>query len=128
MRIQRLRCAHSQKWRELSAAYRKDLKADDAALAAAVGRIRAGSDLAEAVQGADLVIEAVPESVAVKRRFYEALSIVAPKTTIFATNSSLLVKSRASAGSSQPLRQNRIIWRNADAECSNWVMSKAARS
>ena len=69
-----------QKWRELSATYRKDLKADDVALAAAVGRIRAGSDLAEAVQGADLVIEAVPESVAVKRRFYEALSVVAPKT------------------------------------------------
>jgi 3-hydroxybutyryl-CoA dehydrogenase len=30
----------SQKWRELSAAYRKDLKADDVALAAAVGRDR----------------------------------------------------------------------------------------
>jgi 3-hydroxyacyl-CoA dehydrogenase, NAD binding domain len=69
----------SQKWRELSTVYRKDLKAEDAALAATVGRLRAGSDLAEAVQGADLVIEAVPESVAVKRRFYEALSVVAPR-------------------------------------------------
>jgi hypothetical protein len=61
-----------QKWRELSAVYRKDLKADDAAIDATVGRLRAGSDLAEAVQGSDLVIEAVPESMTVKRRFYEA--------------------------------------------------------
>src|ERR1700751_3381350 len=93
-----------QKWRELSAVYRKDLKADDAALSAAVGRLRAGSDLAEAVQGSDLVIEAVPESVAVKRRFYEAFSVVAPKTTIFATNSSTLLPSLLAQYTDRPER------------------------
>src|SRR6201984_84413 len=110
-----------QKWRELSAAYRKDLKADDAALAAAVGRIRAGSDLAEAVQGSDLVIEAVPESVTVKRRFYEALSIVAPKTTIFATNSSTLLPSALAQFTDRPERFLALhfasrVWRNNIAE------------
>src|SRR6476661_5629713 len=67
----------SQKWRELSAAYRKDLKAHDASIAGTVGRLRAVSDLAEAVQVSDLVIEAVSENVSVKRSFYEALSVVA---------------------------------------------------
>src|SRR5258707_469953 len=94
----------SQKWRELSTVYRKDLKADDAAIDATVGRLRAGSDLAEAVQGADLVIEAVPESVAVKRRFYEALSVVAPKTTIFATNASTLLPSLLAQFTDRPER------------------------
>jgi len=111
----------SQKWQELSAAYRKDLKADDAAIAATVGRLRAGSDLAEAVQGSDLVIEAVPESVAVKRRFYEALSVVAPKTTIFATNSSTLLPSLLAQFTDRPERFLALhfatrLWRNNIAE------------
>src|SRR6266404_2985222 len=114
-----------QKWRELSAVYRKDLrkdlKADDAVIDATVGRLRAGSDLAEAVQGADLVIEAVPESVAVKRRFYEALSVVAPKTTIFATNSSTLLPSLLAQFTDRPERFLALhfasrIWRNNIAE------------
>src|SRR5260221_8211240 len=92
----------SQKWRELSTVYRKDMKADDAAIDATVGRLRAGSDLAEAVQGADLVIEAVPESMAVKRRFYEALSVVAPKTTIFPTKSSTLFPSLVAQFTERP--------------------------
>jgi 3-hydroxyacyl-CoA dehydrogenase len=111
----------SQKWQELSAAYRKDLKADDAAIAATVGRLRAGSDLAEAVQGSDLVIEAVPESVAVKRPFYEALSLVAPRTTIFATNSSTLLPSLLAQFTDRPERFLALhfatrLWRNNIAE------------
>src|ERR1700745_2130585 len=111
----------SQKWRELSATYRNDLEVDDVAVAAAVGRVRAGSDLAEAVRGADLVIEAVPESVAVKRRFYEALSIVAPKTTIFATNSSTLLPSQLAQYTNRPERFLALhfasrVWRNNIAE------------
>ena len=111
----------SQKCSELGAAYRKDLKADDAAIAAAVGRLRAGSDLAEAVQGADLVIEAVPESVAVKRRLYEALSVVAPRTTIFAANSSTLLPSVLAQFTDRPERFLALhfasrVWRNNIAE------------
>src|SRR5260370_14738863 len=110
-----------QKWRELSAVYRKDLKADDAAIDATVGRLRAGSDLAEAVQGADLVSEAVPENVAVKRSFYEAISIVAPKTTIFATNSSTLLPSLLAQFTDRPERFLALhfasrLWRNNIAE------------
>src|SRR5258708_28926015 len=92
----------SQKWRELSAAYRKDLKADDAAIDATVGRLRAGSDLSEAAQGSHLVIEAVPENITAKRRFYEALSIVAPNTTIFATHSSTLLPSSLAQFTDKP--------------------------
>src|ERR1700747_96668 len=111
----------SQKWRELSTVYRKDLKPSEAPLAATGDRLRAGSDLAEAVQGSDLVIEAVPESVTVKRRFYQALSIVAPKTTIFATNSSTLLPSRLAQFTDRPERFLALhfasrVWRNNIAE------------
>jgi 3-hydroxyacyl-CoA dehydrogenase len=67
------------------------------------------------------VIEAVPESVTVKRRFYETLSIVAPKTTIFATNSSTLLPSALAQFTDRPERFLALhfasrVWRNNIAE------------
>jgi 3-hydroxybutyryl-CoA dehydrogenase len=44
--------------------------------------------LAEAVRGADLVIEAIPESVSLKRDLFAALDRLAPPTALLATNSS----------------------------------------
>ena len=59
----------------------------------AVGRISYTSDLAEAVRYADLVIDAAPELLELKRDLYAKLAKVAPEKTIFATNSSTLLPS-----------------------------------
>ncbi|MFJ4651293.1 3-hydroxyacyl-CoA dehydrogenase [Nocardia sp. NPDC088792] len=55
--------------------------------------IALSSDLAQAVQDADLVIEAIPEVLSIKQDTYEQLGKLAPERTIFATNSSTLLPS-----------------------------------
>ncbi|EME17377.1 3-hydroxyacyl-CoA dehydrogenase [Rhodococcus triatomae] len=65
-----------------------DGKADEA-----LTRISYSSDLRGAVQDADLVIEAIPENLELKRDTYTELGEVAPAKTIFATNSSTLLPS-----------------------------------
>src|SRR5690554_1760183 len=57
-------------------------------------RITLTTDLAKAVENADLVIEAVPELIDIKEDFYKKLSKVAPKETIFVSNSSTMVPSQ----------------------------------
>lgn len=59
----------------------------------ALGRITRSADLGEAVAKADLVIEAIPENLEIKRATYEKLATLAPEHTIFATNSSTLLPS-----------------------------------
>jgi len=82
------------RFQELAGTYKREVdgaaggKADEA-----LSRISYSSDLAAAVQGADLVIEAVPEQFDVKRDVYRALGEVAPEGAIFATNSSTLLPS-----------------------------------
>jgi 3-hydroxyacyl-CoA dehydrogenase len=67
--------------------------ADDDTVTAAQARLRLSSDLADAVGEADLVIEAIPEVLDIKRDTYTKLSRVAPEKSIFATNSSTLLPS-----------------------------------
>ncbi|MDE7504485.1 3-hydroxyacyl-CoA dehydrogenase NAD-binding domain-containing protein, partial [Streptococcus agalactiae] len=57
-------------------------------------QITFSKNLDQAVSNADLVIEAVPETVSIKEDFYKQLAKVAPSKTIFATNSSTLVPSQ----------------------------------
>ncbi len=61
---------------------------------AAYNRISFHTDLAKAVENADLVIEAVPELLDIKRDFYEKLAKVAKEKTIFASNSSTMIPSQ----------------------------------
>ena len=83
-----------ERWEYLKAAYRRDIAdATDEKLDAAVARIRATSDLADAMKDADIVIEAVPERLDIKQQTWEAVAAVAPAHTIFATNSSTLLPS-----------------------------------
>lgn len=83
-----------ERWDYLSAAYLRDLPdATQEKLAAAIGRIRASSDLADAVGDADIIIEAVPERLDIKQQTWEAVAAAAPEKTIFATNSSTLLPS-----------------------------------
>ena len=71
---------------------------------AALGRLRYTADLADAVADADLVIEAVPEQLELKRGIYERLGAVAPAKTIFATNSSTLLPSKLMNATGRPDR------------------------
>ena len=67
--------------------------AADGAADAALERLTLSSDLAAAVADADLVIEAIPENLEIKRDTYAKLAALAPAKTIFATNSSTLLPS-----------------------------------
>lgn len=65
-------------------------KLDPDAMARATGRLRGAADLGEAVATADLVIEAVPESLELKSGLLQALEAAVPEGTILATNTSSL--------------------------------------
>jgi len=71
---------------------------------AALGRLRYTTDLADAAKDADLVIEAVPEQLELKRDIYARLGAVAPSKTIFATNSSTLLPSKLMDATGRPDR------------------------
>lgn len=71
---------------------------------AALGRLRYTADLSDAAADADLVIEAVPEQLELKRGIYERLGAVAPAKTIFATNSSTLLPSKLMDATGRPDR------------------------
>ncbi|MEF8774897.1 MAG: 3-hydroxyacyl-CoA dehydrogenase NAD-binding domain-containing protein [Haloarculaceae archaeon] len=57
---------------------------------AALDRISTHVDLAEAVEDADVVIEAIIEEMEIKRQVYDELDDVAPDRTVFASNTSSL--------------------------------------
>lgn len=79
----------------LAATYKSDgvAGASEGKADTALTRIRYSCDLADAVRDADLVVEAIPEVLALKQEVYEKLGQVAPDRTIFATNSSTLLPS-----------------------------------
>ena len=61
-------------------------------------------ELGAAVQDADLVIEAAPENIALKRRIFEKLDRLAPRPAILATNSSSIPISRIESATTRPER------------------------
>ncbi len=84
----------ADRWEYLKPLYLRDLPdATSAKLDAAVGRIRTSANLADAVQDADIIIEAVPERLDIKQQTWEKVAAVAPEATIFCTNSSTLLPS-----------------------------------
>lgn len=79
------------------------------------------SDLATAVKGIDLVIEAVPEVLEIKRKFYESIAKLADTKTVFASNSSTLLPSQIAEYTGRPeqflaLHFANTIWKNTTAE------------
>ncbi|MFE3023075.1 3-hydroxyacyl-CoA dehydrogenase [Nocardia tengchongensis] len=79
---------------QLAATYHDQVPgAGDGKAEATAAGIALSSDLGAAVSDADLVIEAVPEVLAIKQATYELLGKLAPERTIFATNSSTLLPS-----------------------------------
>lgn len=101
--------------------FKKDLHAEDAQLDETFARISFHTDLAEAAADTDLVIEAIPEVVAIKKDFYEKLAEAAPAHTVFASNSSTLLPSQFAAATGRPekflmLHFANEIWKNNTAE------------
>lgn len=79
---------------ELATTYRNEVPgAGDGKAEQTEASITLTTDLAAAVQDADLVIEAVPEVLTIKEQTYRQLGKLAPEKTIFATNSSTLLPS-----------------------------------
>ncbi|WP_278352670.1 3-hydroxyacyl-CoA dehydrogenase [Chryseobacterium gleum] len=87
---------------ELSENYKTDLKASEEEIKSTLERISYTANLAEAVAEADLIIEAIPENVEIKKDFYHKLAAVAPEETIFATNSSTLLPSQFAEDTGRP--------------------------
>ncbi|WP_298990616.1 3-hydroxyacyl-CoA dehydrogenase [uncultured Pseudokineococcus sp.] len=74
------------------------------AYGAAPGRIRLTSDLADAVGDADLVVEAVPERLDLKRDVWARVGAAAPPSAVLATNSSSLLPSAMADATGRPER------------------------
>ena len=85
------------------------------------GALKYSTDLAKALQDADLLIEAIPESVEIKKTFYTEVARVAPEKTIFVSNTSTLLPSTFAEYTGRPekflcLHFANEIWRNNTAE------------
>ena len=86
--------------------------ATDGKAESALGNLRLTADLADAVADADLVIEAVPELLELKRDLYRKLAELAPARSILATNSSTLLPSDLKESTGRPDRFLAIHYAN----------------
>lgn len=80
--------------------------------AAVLGRIRTSQHLPEAVQGADVVIEAIPENLSLKKQMFEQLDQHAKPEAILATNTSELSVTAIAAATKRPDRVAGMHWFN----------------
>lgn len=94
----------TQRFDILANSYRNDLQATDDQIQATKDNLMYFTDLAQAVQDADLLIEAVPEDPKIKFSFYKQVANLAPQKTIFATNSSTLLPSDFAQATKRPKR------------------------
>src|SRR5439155_3969432 len=79
-------------------------KLAEAERAAAAGRLRAEHQLAPAVSGAEVVIEAVHEHLGVKQQLFAELERAAPTDALLATNTSSLSVADIAAAVQEPGR------------------------
>lgn len=101
--------------------YIQDLGTEERKLNEAFESIQFTTHLADAVADADLLIEAVPEKLDIKKDFYQKVAAVAPEKTIFATNSSTLLPSDFMEATGRPekflaLHFANKIWSHNTAE------------
>jgi len=68
----------------------------------AAQKVKLFKDLAQALRGADLVIEAVPENLELKRKLFAEIDLLAPPGAILATNSSSIPISRIETATRRP--------------------------
>ncbi|HMK03381.1 MAG TPA: 3-hydroxyacyl-CoA dehydrogenase [Ferruginibacter sp.] len=91
-----------ERFNVLKERYQEDSYGTKEEVDAAYNRISLHTDLAKAVENADLVIEAVPELLGIKQNFYKELSKVAKAETIFASNSSTMIPSQIVSFTDRP--------------------------
>jgi 3-hydroxybutyryl-CoA dehydrogenase len=66
------------------------------------GKVKFCREPAEALRESDLVIEAVPEDLELKRKVFKRLDALAPKGAVFATNSSAIPVSKLESATARP--------------------------
>jgi 3-hydroxybutyryl-CoA dehydrogenase len=91
---------------EVARAELEFLAANGLADRAAAARLRASSDLEQAVRGADLVVESIPEQMELKQELFARLDALAPASAILASNTSGL---SITAIASKCRRQERVL-------------------
>ncbi|GHG87081.1 3-hydroxyacyl-CoA dehydrogenase [Pseudodonghicola xiamenensis] len=97
----------------LAARYLADLPgATQADIDTAFANLSYATDLTEAAKDADLVIEAVPEAIELKKKVYAALNEAAPAKTIFASNSSTLLPSAMAEATGRPAQFTSLHFAN----------------
>lgn len=110
------------RWQTLEAHYREDLPdATQERLDRAVAHIRASSNLADAVRGAEVIIEAIPEQLSMKQEVWGKVGALAAPEAIFCTNSSTFLPSDIAPFTGRPdrflaLHFANTIWKNNTAE------------
>ncbi len=77
-----------------------------------VGRIRGIVDLSDAVRDADLVIEAVPEEMELKKKVFAELDRLCPAGTILASNTSALMITDIASATKRPEQVIGMHWFN----------------
>lgn len=101
-----------ERFKVLMNRYQEDQYGTKEEVEAAYGRIAFHTDLAKAVEDADLLIEAVPELIDIKKDFYTKLAEVADEKTIFASNSSTMVPSQLVDFTGRPERYLHLHFAN----------------
>ncbi|MBN9269110.1 MAG: 3-hydroxyacyl-CoA dehydrogenase family protein, partial [Mesorhizobium sp.] len=84
-----------------------------AAPSAGAGSVRFTDDIGDAVAGADLVIENVPENISIKAEVYRAIDGLVPSDTIVASDTSGIPITKLQAHISHPERMVGMHWSNA---------------
>lgn len=77
-----------------------------------IDRIEGTTDLEKALENTDLVIEAVPEDMDLKKKIYQDLEEVADEDTIFASNTSSLMITDLAAATDRPEKFIGMHWFN----------------
>jgi 3-hydroxybutyryl-CoA dehydrogenase len=68
----------------------------------AAAKVKLAKDMGEALKGADLMIEAIPENLELKRKVWAQIDSLAPKGALLATNSSSIPISRIESATKRP--------------------------
>lgn len=86
--------AAQQRFDSIATVYRDNVESvNETKLSETQQRLTLSKDLEKAVSEADLIIEAVPENLELKRKVWKTVGEAAPKHTIFTTNTSTLLPS-----------------------------------
>ena len=109
------------RWDRLSGFYVRDMEATEEQLERTRSRLHHSSDLAQALAEADVVIEAVPENLELKRKVWAQIGAAAPEKTVLCTNSSTLLPSDIAAATGHPERFLALhfaneVWKNNTGE------------